>query len=58
MGHLQRFFAKMTNARQTPGGGGWAAMELIETLLIYTKPELTLFILDSSVIPIGYTVLP
>ena len=32
MGHLQRFFAKMTNARQTPGGGGWAPMELIETL--------------------------
>jgi hypothetical protein len=31
VGHLQRFFAKMTNARQTPGGG-WAAMELIETL--------------------------
>ena len=22
VGHLQRFFAKMTNARQTPGGGG------------------------------------
>ena len=33
VGHLQRFFAKMTNARQTPGGGGgWAPMELIETL--------------------------
>ena len=34
MGHLQRYFAKMTNARQTPGGGGWAPMELIETLSI------------------------
>jgi hypothetical protein len=22
VGHLQHFFAKMTNARQTPGGGG------------------------------------
>ena len=32
VGHLQHFFAKMTNARQTPGGGGgWAPMELIET---------------------------
>ena len=32
VGHLQRFFAKMTKVRQTPGGGGWATMELIETL--------------------------
>ena len=33
LGHLQRFFAKMTKARQTPweGGGGWAPVELIET---------------------------
>jgi hypothetical protein len=36
VGHLQRFFSKMTKARQTPGGGGgggggWAPMELIET---------------------------
>ena len=32
-GHLQRFFAKMAKARQTPGGGGGrgrAPMELIE----------------------------
>ena len=33
VGHLQLFFAKMTKARQTPGGGGgWATMELIEIL--------------------------
>jgi hypothetical protein len=36
VGHLQHFFAKMTNARQTPGGG-WAAMELIETLHLPEK---------------------
>jgi hypothetical protein len=36
VGHLQHFFAKMTNARQTPGGG-WAAMELIETLQCLEK---------------------
>jgi hypothetical protein len=39
--HLQHFFAKMTNARQTPeGGGGWAPMELIETL--YTHEQIVL----------------
>ena len=32
--YRQNFFAKMTNARQMPGGGGggWAPMELFETL--------------------------
>jgi hypothetical protein len=33
VGHLQRFFAKMTKPDKCPGGGGggWAPMELIET---------------------------
>jgi hypothetical protein len=34
VGHLQHFFDKMTKPDKRPGGG-WAVMELIETLMLH-----------------------